>query len=1414
MESRSWNNNGTGYLATRTDYNYDLVNGSPEFGLVRSTIESEILSEGQNTTATIYRSTYTTYLRLVTDTQFLVGLPVTNTLCRGQGNDATQYAPNAVCGTTQANYLSFAKNTYDSSGRMSESYSLLKFVTAGIAPTNNTLANRYLKADKYEYDNYGNINKISSGAKTGDSAPVYSSYSYFCYGNYVIQASPTCTSDSYGTYLGWEKNARSQTTYYETNKDFGQPKKQIDPNNAQTLAEYDQFGRIINIAKPGDTLANPTYRIDYHDSASPYWTETFAKRSDGSLLPVKRNVYDGLGRLIQVQTPNIQGLSQVGDQFINYGYDYAGRKISESVLKFSTTTGTSPIIKTSTDTTPNSISDYDGLGRLILFTDHAGLNSQVSYQVDTSISRIVQVATDPKFLSTTTETDVRGNIRKVTMPDGTTMATYLYDPANRMESYTFSGLTGSIVYDQGGRKIQSVDQNMGTWSYTYDAFGNLKTQTDANGCIVTINYDELNRPTGKTFSTNCPNYNRPITFTYDETSTTNAGIGRRTAMTDYSGSTHWQYDLRGRVILEQKTITDTADSSKALGTYRTSWSYYPDDSLKQVVYPNGETVKYDYDASGRAIMIGTYLSNANTGNYFSNFVFDNSGRIKELEFQNTTNLIFTYNSWTIPGGSGKVQNKKAIFGSTTVQDLSYDYDLAGNIGHIDDRVAQEGLNYAYDSLNRVDSAYVSSTVLPPTATATPTRTPTRTATPTATRTPTATLTPTVTATPTVTNTPTQTPTASPTPTITVTSTDTPTPTDTPTIPPTPTETLSVTETPTPTVTATVAATETPTLTPSASPTPTNTPSSSFPVSPVLDNFNRANGAIGSNWSGETGEFVIDAAQLKDVSDGTLFWNAASFGANQEVYATLSDIVSTTGMFALILKSQSSTTTDDGVLVVYYSTANHTVEVYSYTSAQNWVMRGTTISETFSDGDRFGATATANGQVKLYKNTTLIGTVDVSAWTYNANGGYIGLSGMYGSSNLLDDFGGGTVTAQVDPLRESYQLAGSGKPMLAVDDEEINRDTYQDPLISIHSSILAAPLFGTIYSPNKYLADNTTAFTFPASGMTFTTYCLQLDKDDHCIGGTLPVAQMSPNGQTWAGREITATFIGESIEVGYLQEWGGGALHIIIDGVDLIGLDEYDNGCNKIQYGKCLRTWTFGPYPGGPHTLKMTGIDGYTGKINFRYVTVLGSQDSIPPVLGATGTYGTWGNQNQTITPTCTDLNGIAEQYVSHVNGSWVASKLLTATSDVWVRCKDNYGNWNTGKFGTVYIEKTAPAMGFAGAVSNTWYNVNKQITPASTDAGGSGLKEHYVSTYNGGWNSTITVSATTDIYCYAKDYAGNVTQGVCGHILIDKTAPASGKNPVYAPSGGSTFPGTLTITKGDDVTGGSGAKGNQLQHNQ
>lgn len=208
----------------------------------------------------------------------------------------------------------------------------------------------------------------------------------------------------------------------------------------------------------------------------------------------------------------------------------------------------------------------------------------------------------------------------------------------------------------------------------------------------------------------------------------------------------------------------------------------------------------------------------------------------------------------------------------------------------------------------------------------------------------------------------------------------------------------------------------------------------FPSTPILDNFNRANGGMGHNWSGNKSKYTINANQLKVISSASnsdIYWAGQMFGADQEAYFTFSDVGATATEQDLLLKSQSNSTWGHGVLEVWYDALNQRAQVWTYEWHDGWVKHGADIPVTFADGDQFGALAYADGTVEVYKNGTLLATRDITSWSYYDQGGYIGLWFIGAQNAILDDFGGGTISGSMQSM-----MAGEA-PERTVTSDQLN-----------------------------------------------------------------------------------------------------------------------------------------------------------------------------------------------------------------------------------------------------------------------------------------------------------------------------------------------------------------------------------------
>ncbi len=179
----------------------------------------------------------------------------------------------------------------------------------------------------------------------------------------------------------------------------------------------------------------------------------------------------------------------------------------------------------------------------------------------------------------------------------------------------------------------------------------------------------------------------------------------------------------------------------------------------------------------------------------------------------------------------------------------------------------------------------------------------------------------------------------------------------------------------------------------------------FPLTAVLDDFNRANGAVGGFWTPGTG-LSISGNQLKPtVRDVSSVWNGGAFGSNQEAYITLNGITANSTKHALMLKVQGLSW-NTGHIEVRYDQKKKRVVVSTYDAGAGWVARGSPIGVTMAAGNQLGARAESDGILTVYRNGAAIGAVSIVGWPFYAAGGRLGLSFTIATNSLLDNFGGG------------------------------------------------------------------------------------------------------------------------------------------------------------------------------------------------------------------------------------------------------------------------------------------------------------------------------------------------------------------------------------------------------------------------
>ncbi len=182
---------------------------------------------------------------------------------------------------------------------------------------------------------------------------------------------------------------------------------------------------------------------------------------------------------------------------------------------------------------------------------------------------------------------------------------------------------------------------------------------------------------------------------------------------------------------------------------------------------------------------------------------------------------------------------------------------------------------------------------------------------------------------------------------------------------------------------------------------------------VLDNFNRANGKIGSNWGGVTGTFFYRIAgnRLDVQAGGPIHWNLETFGTNQAAFVTLSTADTKSPAQGLLLKVQSGSVLNAGAIAVVYDARAKAVRVSTLRlGALDWTSYGNTPA-IVNAGDKLAACTKDNGEVRIYTKGALLATVTLNPADqafFNKKGGKIGLWSVLAPNAYFDDFGGSSI----------------------------------------------------------------------------------------------------------------------------------------------------------------------------------------------------------------------------------------------------------------------------------------------------------------------------------------------------------------------------------------------------------------------
>jgi len=343
-------------------------------------------------------------------------------------------------------------------------------------------------------------------------------------------------------------------------------------------------------------------------------------------------------------------------------------------------------------------------------TDPKGNTTQYTYDHELDPA-------DPKY-------DTKGNLIFIDHPvvtgpiSGSPAVEYSYnangqvteviDPNVNVTQFTYEPVTGylsAIVQDPGG--VNAVTQ------FTYDAFGNLDTVTDANNHATDYDYDALGRLNQVTDS---------LGYVTKHTFDANGNVIATERQAD-EAQTVWQttqftYDILNNL----KTVTDPLSRV-------TTYNYDNNENLASVVDAELNTTSYAYDERDLLFTV----TDANTPAGMTTYDYTLNGQLAKVSDANTNATSYTYDGFdrlqrtttpdtlfsdfdydknsnltrhTTPGGAvidyvyDELNRQTAkTFPAAASLNSSYVYDLGSRLVEADNAASQ--IAFSYDALNRV-----------------------------------------------------------------------------------------------------------------------------------------------------------------------------------------------------------------------------------------------------------------------------------------------------------------------------------------------------------------------------------------------------------------------------------------------------------------------------------------------------------------------------------------------------------------------------------------------------------------------------------------------------------------------------------------------------------------------------------------
>jgi RHS repeat-associated protein len=353
------------------------------------------------------------------------------------------------------------------------------------------------------------------------------------------------------------------------------------------------------------------------------------------------------------------------------------------------------------DSSGESCSDISGASS-VTYTlgseDTAGHTLRVVVTATDSIGVPASSTSAPRYVSTAVRVtedsyDANGNLESQTDGNGHTTK-YEYGPDNEQTKVTQAdGSSTKTGYDEDGRVTSQTDGNGHTTKYDRNVLGEVTEVTDPLGRKTTKEYDDAGNLTSVTDA-----LGRTSTYRYDP-------ANRLLEKTYSDGTTpdvEYEYDADGNRI---KMVDGTGTSAyhydeldrltEATDGHGDSTGYEYDlaNDQTKIIYPNGEAVERTFDNDGRLASIKDWLGN------LTSFAYDPDSNLTSTAFPEPTGETDHY-AYDLADEMTEANFGK---GEETLASLAYGHDAAGQVASTTSSglPGEESIADSYDDANRL-----------------------------------------------------------------------------------------------------------------------------------------------------------------------------------------------------------------------------------------------------------------------------------------------------------------------------------------------------------------------------------------------------------------------------------------------------------------------------------------------------------------------------------------------------------------------------------------------------------------------------------------------------------------------------------------------------------------------------------------